>query len=103
MAEVIKYGCIKDKEFFDFLKSLKTKEEVMNNIEKIIHNCCYIKKCVVENDERDNTDHDQDNERIGDSFKHRDILEVISTKSSPVIGEIALGCPTHIIESSAAH
>lgn len=53
MAEVIKYGCIKDKEFFDFLKSLKTKEEVMNNIEKIIHNCCYIKKCVVENDERD--------------------------------------------------
>lgn len=53
MAEVIKYGCIKDKEFFYFLKGLKTKEEVMNNIEKIIHNCCYIKKCVVENDERD--------------------------------------------------
>ena len=53
MAEVIKYGCIKDREFFYFLKSLKTKSEVMNNIEKIIHNCCYIKKCVVENDERD--------------------------------------------------
>ncbi len=53
LAEVIKYGCIKDREFFYFLKSLKTKEEVMNNIEKIIHKCCYIKKCVVENDERD--------------------------------------------------
>ena len=53
MAEVIKYGCIKDREFFYFLKNLKTKEEFMNNIEKIIYNCCYIKKCVVENDERD--------------------------------------------------
>lgn len=53
MGEVIKYGCIKDKEFFYFLKSLKTKEEVMHNIEKIIHKCCLIKKCVVENDEKD--------------------------------------------------
>ncbi len=53
MAEVIKYGCIKDKEFFYFLKSLKNKEAVMNNIEKIIHKCCFIKKCVVENDEKD--------------------------------------------------
>ena len=53
MAEVIKYGCIKDKEFFYFLKSLKTKEEVIHNIEKIIHKCCFIKKCVVENDEKD--------------------------------------------------
>lgn len=53
MGEVIKYGCIFDKEFFLFLKSLKTKEEVMNNIEKIVHKCCYLKKVVVENDERD--------------------------------------------------
>lgn len=53
MGEVIKYGCIKDKEFFNFLKSLKSKVEVMNNIEKIIHKCCSIKKCVVENDEKD--------------------------------------------------
>lgn len=53
MAEVIKYGCIKDKEFFCFLKGLKNKLEVMNNIEKIIHKCCFIKKCVVENDEKD--------------------------------------------------
>jgi 3-dehydroquinate synthase len=53
MAEVIKYGCIKDKEFFYFLKSLKSKEEVMQNIERIIYKCCFIKKCVVENDEKD--------------------------------------------------
>ncbi len=53
MAEVIKYGCIKDNEFFYFLKSLKIKEEVMHNIEKVIHKCCFLKKCVVENDERD--------------------------------------------------
>ncbi len=53
MGEVIKYGCIKDEEFFEFLRALKTKEEVMNNIDKIIHKCCYIKKCVVENDEKD--------------------------------------------------
>ncbi|SFD15584.1 3-dehydroquinate synthase [Clostridium uliginosum] len=53
MAEVIKYGCIKDKEFFYFLKSLKSKKEVMNSIDKIIHRCCFIKKCVVQNDEKD--------------------------------------------------
>eukprot|EP00828_Plagiopyla_frontata_P008402 TRINITY_DN14189_c0_g1_i2.p2 TRINITY_DN14189_c0_g1~~TRINITY_DN14189_c0_g1_i2.p2 ORF type:complete len:374 (+),score=54.40 TRINITY_DN14189_c0_g1_i2:241-1362(+) len=53
MGEVIKYGCIKDKKFFEFLKSLKNKEEVINNIDKIIHTCCYIKKCVVEKDEKD--------------------------------------------------
>lgn len=53
MGEVIKYGCIKDRKFFYFLKSLKTKEEFMNNIEKIIHTCCNIKRCVVENDEKD--------------------------------------------------
>lgn len=53
VGEVIKYGCIKDKEFFYFLKDLKSREEFMHNIEKIIHRCCFIKKCVVENDEKD--------------------------------------------------
>lgn len=53
MAEVIKYGCIKDEEFFYKLLNYKDKEEVMKNIEYIIHNCCKIKKEVVENDERD--------------------------------------------------
>ena len=53
MAEVIKYGCIKDREFFYMLKSLKSREEVMNNIEDILYKCCYIKKSVVERDEKD--------------------------------------------------
>ena len=53
MAEVIKYGCIKDEEFFNKLLEYNNKEEVMHNIEYIIHNCCKIKKEVVEKDERD--------------------------------------------------
>ena len=52
-AEVIKYGCIKDRDFFYMLKSLKSREEVMNNIEDILYKCCYIKKSVVERDEKD--------------------------------------------------
>lgn len=53
MAEVIKYGCIKDKELFKTLSKFKDKTELINNIEQIIHRCCYIKKEVVENDEKD--------------------------------------------------
>ena len=53
MAEVIKYGCIKDKALFEFLLGLKSKSETINSIDKIIHRCCYIKSKVVENDEKD--------------------------------------------------
>lgn len=53
MAEVIKYGCIKEKEFFEKLLSYSDKAEVMNNIEYIIYNCCKIKAKVVEKDEKD--------------------------------------------------
>lgn len=53
MAEVIKYGCIKDKELFFNLLSYENKSEVMKNIEYIIYTCCKIKKEVVENDEKD--------------------------------------------------
>ena len=53
MAEVIKYGCIKDKKFFDFLNSLDSKEKLMDNIEEIIYTCCNIKKLTVERDEKD--------------------------------------------------
>lgn len=53
MAEVIKYGCIKDKKFFDFLSSLNSKEKIMDNIEHIIYTCCNIKKLTVEKDEKD--------------------------------------------------
>lgn len=54
MAEVIKYGCIKDKELFKYLESIHDYNELINNIGTIIHRCCDIKKEVVEKDERDN-------------------------------------------------
>ncbi|MBZ9692778.1 3-dehydroquinate synthase [Clostridium sp. M14] len=53
MAEVIKYGCIKNSDFFYKLKEFKSKDEVLDNIEDIIYTCCNIKRIVVENDEKD--------------------------------------------------
>lgn len=54
MAEVIKYGCIKDKELFKYLENINDYNELINNIGIIIHRCCGIKREVVEKDERDN-------------------------------------------------
>ena len=53
MAEVIKYGCIKDETFFRFLEGLTSRLDVMANIESIIETCCRIKEHVVQLDERD--------------------------------------------------
>ena len=53
MAEVIKYGCIKDKQFFDHIEKMENKRQLINNMELIIHKCCDIKRQVVENDEKD--------------------------------------------------
>lgn len=53
MAEVIKYGCIKDKELFQRLNNIKDKKELINSIGEVIHRCCSIKKEVVEKDEKD--------------------------------------------------
>ena len=49
MAEVIKYGCIKDAEFFDFL----AKGTALQNIEDVIEICVSIKRDVVSRDERE--------------------------------------------------
>lgn len=54
MAEVIKYGCIRDSELFVKLEAFRSREEVMENIEEIIYRCCLVKKDVVEKDEREN-------------------------------------------------
>jgi len=56
MAEVVKYGCIKDKIFFDFLRQLHSREDLMGNIEYIIKQCCEIKKNVVKLDEKDTSE-----------------------------------------------
>lgn len=53
MAEVIKYGCIKDKNLFNNLLEYNSADELFRDIEKIIITCCSIKKYVVESDERD--------------------------------------------------
>ncbi len=48
MAEVIKYGAIRDKALFEILFS-----DARKNLEKIIYSCVSIKKQIVENDEFD--------------------------------------------------
>lgn len=53
MGEVIKYGCIRDKDLFNLLNSLNTREEVMEHIEDIIYTCCNIKRIIIERDEKD--------------------------------------------------
>ncbi len=49
MAEVIKYGCIKDKEFFDRL----AKGDALDCIDDVIERCVTIKRDVVSRDERE--------------------------------------------------
>ncbi len=53
MGEVIKYGCIRDRDLFNLLNSLNSREEVMEHIEDIIYTCCNIKRIIVERDEKD--------------------------------------------------
>ncbi len=53
MAEVIKYGCIWDGDFFSFLEQRPCREGVMGEIEQVLYTCCDIKRQVVMEDERD--------------------------------------------------
>ena len=53
MAEVIKYGCIRDRAFFDFLSARPSRQALMADIEHILYTCCDIKRQVVAKDERD--------------------------------------------------
>ena len=53
MAEVIKYGCIFDKDFFDFLAQRPSRAQLMAEMEYILYTCCNLKRIVVEQDERD--------------------------------------------------
>ena len=53
MAEVIKYGCIWDATFFEFLEQHVCRAEIMANIEHVLYTCCDIKREVVVEDERD--------------------------------------------------
>ncbi len=53
MAEVVKYGCIQDGAFFDFLEARPRRGALMDEIEHILYTCCNIKRKVVVEDERD--------------------------------------------------
>lgn len=53
MAEVIKYGCIWDKDLFERLAALGSRNGVMAHIGQIALTCCDIKRQVVEQDEHD--------------------------------------------------
>lgn len=53
MAEVIKYGAIRDKSLFDKLMNYENREKLMEDIDSIIFSCCSIKKEIVEKDEKD--------------------------------------------------
>ena len=49
MGEVIKYGCIKDAEFFSFLEN----NDALKSIDSVIETCVKIKRDVVSRDERE--------------------------------------------------
>ena len=48
-----RYGCIRDRAFFDLLDRCGGRTGVMDHIEDVIHTCCDIKRKVVLTDERD--------------------------------------------------
>lgn len=53
MAEVIKYGCIWDAEFFQRLVECRNRAGITLNIENVLYLCCTIKSEVVKKDEMD--------------------------------------------------
>ena len=53
MAEVLKYGCIRDAALFDLLCACGGRAGVMAHIEQVLFTCCAIKSEVVLEDERD--------------------------------------------------
>ncbi|MGE5678603.1 MAG: 3-dehydroquinate synthase [Pseudomonadota bacterium] len=53
MAEVIKYGCIKDEVLFNKLMGYGSLRDCIEDMEELVYTCCSIKRSVVEIDERD--------------------------------------------------
>ncbi|HEY5575426.1 MAG TPA: 3-dehydroquinate synthase, partial [Clostridiaceae bacterium] len=53
LAEVIKYGFIKDEGILDELADCRNDEEILDKIDRVIFRCCSIKKKLVEQDEKD--------------------------------------------------
>jgi len=53
LAEVIKYGCIMDKDLFMKLEKIQNDAELLTRADEIIEICCRIKARIVEHDEFD--------------------------------------------------
>ncbi len=53
LAEVIKYGMIRDKALFEVIEKAKSRENLIPFMEDIIYTCCDIKREIVEHDEFD--------------------------------------------------
>ena len=53
LAEVIKYGCIWDEDFFEKIDTASDRKTLMEIIDEIVYTCCDIKRQVVEKDEHD--------------------------------------------------
>lgn len=53
MGEVIKYGCIRDRDLFSLLESHRSFEDLKEMLPSIIHRCVDIKRTVVEHDQFD--------------------------------------------------
>lgn len=53
LAEVIKYGCIRDRALFEMLEALQSEEDLLAQVDEIIEICCDIKARIVEHDEFD--------------------------------------------------
>jgi 3-dehydroquinate synthase len=53
MAEVIKYGCIRDEKLFAFLEAHPDQETLFPHLSDVIAACCAIKASVVLEDEHD--------------------------------------------------
>tara|TARA_Y100001968_G_C19336018_1_gene706892 strand:- start:485 stop:1267 length:783 start_codon:yes stop_codon:yes gene_type:complete len=58
MAEVIKYGIIKDKALFEYLENEENRDKILNleneSLMKIINNSIQTKACIVSEDEKEN-------------------------------------------------
>lgn len=53
LAEVIKYGCILDRELFSQLERLRDDRDLLEQADGIIETCCALKARIVEKDEFD--------------------------------------------------
>lgn len=53
MAEVVKYGCIKDADFFSWLEQRPSRAELTPELEHVLYTCCDIKRAFVMEDELD--------------------------------------------------